>query len=234
MLRGRILRDSGQYDAAEVAFDAAMQSAEHDIPRHDADREVQATRRAASLGGKRPARFTARERAFVVAGCVVLDDGADPALEPVEVARRSLALLPALVRELGWHPAAVAGVTPADLPLADAVARDLGAQVVGAAALDPADRPLLVTVYNARGEEWTKQLARLDRWRAGTTFALFQAGAADGTADVVGTLRSEPSDAAAAAAGALREPAATVALPPEVTALAASPLASWRRRIAAT
>ncbi|HVO35501.1 MAG TPA: tetratricopeptide repeat protein, partial [Gemmatimonadales bacterium] len=75
LLRGRILREAGQYDAAEVAFEGAEQSAEHDLPRREAAREILATRRAAALGGKRPRDFTARERAFAELGAVLLDGG---------------------------------------------------------------------------------------------------------------------------------------------------------------
>jgi len=236
MLRGRILRESGQYDAAEVAFEGAMQSAEHEIPRHDAEREIQATRRAASLGGKRPRRFTPRERAFAEAGCIVLDDGADPAEELPAVLARALAVLPALVRELGWHPAAVAWTLAADAPLAQAVATAAGAQLVAAAALDPADRPLIVTAYNDRGGEWEKQIARLGRWHTGYSFALIQSAAATDTADVVGTLRPVQGSADAYLAGqaALEHPHPVVPPAAEVAELARSHLAAWRRRITAS
>jgi tetratricopeptide (TPR) repeat protein len=234
MLRGRILRESGQYDAAEVAFEGAMQSAEHDIPRHDAEREIQATRRAASLGGRRPRRFTPRERAFADAGCIVLDDGADPAEDLPVVLARALAVLPVLVREIGWHPAAVAWVLAADAPLAQAVATAVGAQLVAAAALDPADRPLIVTAHNDRGEEWGKQIARLGRWHGGYSFALIQSAASPDTADVVGTLRPVhgSADAYLAAQAALEHPQPAVPPADEVAELACSHLATWRRRIA--
>ncbi|HWO90261.1 MAG TPA: tetratricopeptide repeat protein, partial [Gemmatimonadales bacterium] len=81
MLRGRILREAGQYEAALVAFEAAHQSAEHDVPKRDAEREMAATRRAAALGGKRPRDFTARERLFAETGSAVLiaDENGEPA-----------------------------------------------------------------------------------------------------------------------------------------------------------
>src|SRR5437016_6312682 len=44
-LRGRILRDAGRYQAAEVAFEGAAQAAEHREQREEAEREIATTRR---------------------------------------------------------------------------------------------------------------------------------------------------------------------------------------------
>src|SRR5436189_205951 len=44
-LRGRILRDAGRYQAAEVAFEGAAQAAEHGEQREEAEREIASTRR---------------------------------------------------------------------------------------------------------------------------------------------------------------------------------------------
>jgi tetratricopeptide (TPR) repeat protein len=229
MLRGRILREAGQYEAAEVAFEAAVQATEHDIPQRDARREVAATRRAASLGGRRPKAFTPRERGFVESGTVVLAEtlGDDAAGRLATC----LASLPALVRHIGWHPAAVAAVHAADGPLAATVARAIGSDVVNAAALDPGDQPLVVTLLNDGDDEWDRQLARLERWHAGTSFALVQVRGTQPAADVAGgecgagetaTMRQAALDALARSAGA-----ADVT---QASALASSPEAPWRRR----
>jgi len=140
------------------------------------------------------------------------------------------------VRELGWHPAAVAWTLAGDAPLAQAVATATGAQLVAAAALDPADRPLIVTAYNDRGGEWEKQIARLGRWHGGYSFALMQSAAATDTADVVGTLRPVhgSADAYRAAQAALEHPHPVVPPAAEVVELACSHLAAWRRRITAS
>src|SRR6266849_816691 len=75
-LRGRIVRDAGRYQAAEVAFEGAAQAAEHREQREDAEREVVATRRYAFYAPKKPDALSPTERWFADTGAVVLT--ADP------------------------------------------------------------------------------------------------------------------------------------------------------------
>jgi predicted negative regulator of RcsB-dependent stress response len=239
MLRGRILRAAGQYDAAEVAFEGAQQSAEHDVPRREAEREIAATRRAAALGGKRPRHFTARERAFADLGVVLLDRWADEAAPPAPATvppllAACLASLAGLVDAMGWHPAVCSGVLPDDEALTAAVARAIGARALPIAALDPADRPLVVGAWNGGGREWSHQLARLERWKSGYAFALAQAPEITESADVVGTLRGSGDVAALRqqVAQALALPPPGTAVEHDVLVLARSPLARWRTRLA--
>ena len=241
MLRGYILRAAGRYDAAEVAFEGAHQSAEHDVPRREAEREIAATRRSAALGGKKPRHFTARERAFADCGAILLDRAADadaaPTAEDVPpLLSACLTSLAGLVDALKWRPVVCSGVVAEDDALAAAVARAIGAQALPIAALDPADRPLVVTAWNGGGREWGHQLARLDRWRSGYAFALAQAPEVTDSADVIGTLRC-PGDVTALRqqmAQAIALPPAAMAIEPEVVDLARSPLARWRERQSAS
>jgi hypothetical protein len=232
MLRGRILREGGRYDAAEVAFEAAAQATDHDVPRRDAEREVLATRRAAALGGKRPRDFTAREHWFARdGGILLLAPGED---SPGDSLARAVGALVALARELPWRPAAVAGTSADDRDLAEVVAGALGAPALGASALDPADTPLVVTVRNDGREEWTKQLDRLARWRTGYCFALVQRPDIPSGADVVGVGADVPQgDVDRDLTEALRRaPEMAEAPAPEILTLARHPLAAWRRRAA--
>lgn len=236
MLRGRILREAGQFDAAEVAFEGAQQSAEHDIPRRDAEREIAATRRAASLGKKKPREFTEQERVFAQLGAVLLEAG-EPGTGAgrAPVAERLAAGLGAMVQlanVLGWRPAVCAGVQPEDEALAQGLARLVAGQPVTLAALDPADRPLLVTVYNAGAETWARQVGRLDRWKCGYAFALVQEPDVADTADVIGTL-SCPGGARSArdhVHRALHLAGAAAPVSEAAAALARNPLARWRAR----
>jgi len=240
MLRGHILRAAGQYDAAEVAFEGAQQSAEHDVPRREAERELAAPRRSAALGGKKPRHFTARERAFADLGAVLLDREADAGAAPgaadaPPLLAACLVSLAGLVEAIGWHPVVCSGVTAEDDALATAVAQAIGAQAMPIAALDPADRPLVVTVWNGGGREWGRQLARLGRWKSGCAFALAQAPGVTESADVIGTLRC-PGDVTALrrqVTRALTLSRAAAAVEPEILALARSPLALWRARLTA-
>ena len=239
LLRGRILRDAGQYDAAEVAFEGAHQSAVHDVPRREAEREILATRRAAALGKKRPRDFTVRERAFTELGAVLLDGGGD-ALEGGDTAMAALlggwlGAFTRLAGKLGWPVTACCGVLAEDGPLAEAVGRAIGAPVLPAAAVDAGDRPLIVTVHGD-GEEWRKQLARLGRWRSGYSFALTQPAGTLDPADVIGTLRW-PGGVPALhhlAARALVTPLPAVPGEDEIATLARHPLAHWYSRQRAT
>src|SRR2546426_2688709 len=79
-LRGRILREAGRYQAAEVAFEGAAQAAEHGDQRQEAEREILATRRFAFYAPRRPDDLSADERWFAETGAVVL--ARDPAPDP--------------------------------------------------------------------------------------------------------------------------------------------------------
>ena len=233
LLRGRILREAGQYEAAEVAFDAAQQATDHDIPKRDAEREGLATRRAAALGGKRPAAFTVRERVFVETGTAVIDAGKPDAGLSAELLAGCIATLPGLVAAAGWKPAVVASAAGVDGVLALALAKALGAHTAVIAAIDPADRPLIVTLLNDGNAEWAKQAKRLARWSAGATFALVQVPGAPDPADVAGAIRAvSPDDvrAFAGAALALKETELMDAV--EAARLIANAQAPWFRRAA--
>src|SRR5205814_434886 len=80
-LRGRILRDAGRYQAAEVAYEGAAQAAEHTEQRLGAEREIAITRRYAFYAPRRPDDLSPAERWFAETGTVVLapDSGADGA-----------------------------------------------------------------------------------------------------------------------------------------------------------
>jgi len=234
VLRGQILREGGRFDAAEVAFQAATQSTEHDLPRREAEREVLATRRAAALGGRRPRDFTPRERWFFEDGGILLvpepPPGGGSAGLSAAVAT-GLAWLVALAGELRWRPAAVAGASAEDAPLARLLAARFGAVTLGASALDPADLPLVVTMVSDGRDDWAKQLERLARWRSGWSFALQRLPDGPGADVVAMGWETDPTDVSRtierAGAGAR---VAEAPLPPEVVSLARQPLSAWLAR----
>jgi tetratricopeptide (TPR) repeat protein len=233
LLRGRILREAGQYEAAEVAFDAVQQATEHDIPKRDAEREALTTRRAAALGGKRPASFTMRERVFVETGTAVMDAGRPDAGLTPELLAGCIAALPVVVRDASWRPAVVASAAGVDGVLAQAVAKALGASTTMIAAIDPVDRPLIVTLMNDGNAEWAKQARRLSRWSAGATFALIQVPGVADPADIAGAVRAVTADEVRAVAGAaLALPMSRAADIAETARLASNAQAPWRRRAA--
>jgi Flp pilus assembly protein TadD len=70
-LRGKILRTSGQFMAAEVAFAGAAEAAEFPEQKAEAEHQIQITRRFAHFG-RRPAELNEQERWFAEQGTVFL------------------------------------------------------------------------------------------------------------------------------------------------------------------
>src|SRR5213593_537935 len=99
-LRGRILRDAGRYQAAEVAYEGAAQAAEHREQRTAAEQEIAITRRYAFYAPRRPEVLTPAERWFAETGTVVLaSDDAAGVPPPASLA----AAFVDLVRDSGWR-----------------------------------------------------------------------------------------------------------------------------------
>ncbi|MGH7657806.1 MAG: hypothetical protein ACREL6_06185, partial [Gemmatimonadales bacterium] len=74
LVRGRVLREAGRYQAAEVAFTGARESAEFPEQRHEASLEIARTHRYAAFSG-RPAVLSAARRWFAETGGAVLNHG---------------------------------------------------------------------------------------------------------------------------------------------------------------
>ncbi len=139
-LRGRILRDAGRYQAAEVAYEGAAQAAEHAEQRVAAEREIAATRRYAFYAPRRPDGLTPAERWFAETGTVVL--ASDEAAVVPDDASLGAAFLD-LARDSGWRFGQVVALGPA-LPVWHSMADALGAPLVTRTGFDPAACPLVV------------------------------------------------------------------------------------------
>src|SRR6059036_2590194 len=139
-LRGRILRDAGRYQAAEVAYEGAAQAAEHAEQRAAAEREIAATRRYAFYAPRRPDGLTPAERWFAETGSVVLAAAAGG--DVPDDATLVHAFLD-LASDSGWRFGQVVTVGPA-LPAWQALARSLNAPLVAPIAFDPEAAPLVV------------------------------------------------------------------------------------------
>src|SRR5216684_834684 len=102
-LRGRILRDAGRYQAAEVAFEGAAQAAEHADQRTGAEREIAVTQRYAFYAPRRPDELAPAERWFAETGAVVLaSDAAPHAPDDATLAAAFLDLAGASGRSSAW------------------------------------------------------------------------------------------------------------------------------------
>src|SRR5438034_8062500 len=139
-LRGRILRDAGRYQAAEVAYEGAAQAAEHREQRVAAEREIAATRRYAFYAPRRPDGLTPAERWFAETGTVVL--ASDDATAVPDDASLAAAFVD-LARDSGWRFGQIVALGPT-LPVWRTLADALGAPLVTRTGFDPAACPLVV------------------------------------------------------------------------------------------
>jgi tetratricopeptide (TPR) repeat protein len=197
-LRGRILRDAGRFQAAEVAFEGAAQAAEHREQREDSEREILATRRYGFYAPRKPDDLSPAERWFAETGIVVL------APDPGPVPPSDEALVQAFLEvaaDSGWRFGQVVASGPT-LAVWDTLAQGLGAALVDRAAFDAAACPLVVAPAPQPADPgWSALAAAVERHAAGLVFVLEHAAnpAATGTdaraggADIIGVL----TDAAA-------------------------------------
>ena len=186
-LRGRILRDAGRYQAAEVAFEGAAQAAEHAEQRDEAEREIVATRRYAFYAPRRPADLSPAERWFAETGAVVLAPDPGPTAPSDAVLVRAFA---ELAHDRGWEFGQVIALGP-DTPAFAELARALAAPLVGGHAYDEERIPLIAAPRVLTGDGlWTACIQTIRRRGAGLVFVLEHPADAASTADadVIGVL----------------------------------------------
>src|SRR5438876_4301942 len=168
-LRGRILRDAGRYQAAEVAFEGAAQAAEHGEQREEAEREIATTRRYGFYAPRRPDQLSPAERWFADTGTVVLTPAAGP------VAPSDAVLVKAffeVARDSGWRFGQVVALGPLR-PAWEDLARALDAPLVARTAFDPEATPLVVAERPLAADASWVQLGAAVRERvAGLLFVL--------------------------------------------------------------
>jgi len=186
-LRGRILREAGRYAAAEVAFEAAAQAAEHREQREEAEREILATQRYAFWAPRRPDDLQPAERWFADTGAVVLA----PVPGPVPPSDEALAkAFVELAHDSGWRFGQVVAMGPS-LSVWTPLAEGLGAPLLGGDAFDPHAVPLVAALRPLAPEAgWAGLVAAITEARAGLVFVLEHPAESPGAvaADVIGVL----------------------------------------------
>src|SRR5437870_3221423 len=185
-LRGRILRDAGRYQAAEVAYEGAAQAAEHREQRVAAEREIAATRRYAFYAPRRPDGLTPAERWFAETGTVVL--ASDDATAVPDDASLAAAFVD-LARDSGWRFGQIVALGPT-LPVWRTMAATLGAPLVTRTGFDPAACRLVVAQRSQHADtSWSTLTAAVAEHATGLVFVLehLPEPAASG-ADVIGVL----------------------------------------------
>jgi Tfp pilus assembly protein PilF len=212
LLRGRILRDAGEFFAAEVAFEAAAHSATHDDQRAEALWEIDITRRFGAFTPRRPRELTLPERWFARHGAVVLASapgGGAP------TTRDLVATMVDLVHDRMWSFGQLLAVEsdPAWEPLIES----LHLPVAPPTEIDVDRIPLLIAQRPAVGDAaWAAARAQIDATRRGTTFVAWHPLETAPDVDIVGGLEQsgEPLPLLPNAAGALvmaQHPGARVA-----------------------
>jgi tetratricopeptide (TPR) repeat protein len=183
-LRGRILRDAGRYQAAEVAYEGAAQAADHADQRAAAEREIAVTQRYAFYAPRRPDELTPAERWFAETGAVVL--AADEAPHVPDDATLAAAFLD-LARDSGWRFGQVVPLGPA-LPVWRTLAEALRAPLVARTGFDPSRCPLVVAQCPQPADAaWATLTAAVADHAAGLVFVLEHAPEpASASADVIG------------------------------------------------
>lgn len=168
-LRGRILREAGRYQAAEVAFEGAAQSAEHAEQRAEAEREILITRRYGFYAPRKPQDLSPAERWFADTGTIVLTP------DPGPVAPGDETLVEAfleLAHDRGWRFGQVVAAGPT-LPVWTALAEQLGAPLVARAGFDAGAHPLLVAPRPLSVETgWPALAAAVAEAESGLAFVL--------------------------------------------------------------
>jgi tetratricopeptide (TPR) repeat protein len=191
-LRGRVLRDAGRYQAAEVAFEGAAEAAEHDEQREEAEREIGVTRRYALHAPRRPDKLTDAERWFAETGGVVLASASARSTPDDASLVDGLVLL---ARDRRWHLGqlvVLGGGGPNHVwkDLGD----KLGVTVTGADRLDLDRIPLAVAARPSPGmPEWDGPVHDIRAGARGLIFTLetdTESRLAD-VPDVAGALRHE-------------------------------------------
>ena len=188
-LRGKVLREAGRYQAAEVAFEAAAQSAEHDEQWNEAADEIAITRRYALYAPRKPADLGSAERWFAETGAPLL-------CLPGGTASPDDATLAGALGELavdsGWRFGQVVVLGERPTGIWEALAARLRAPLVSRAGFDPAAVPLVIGARPRPDDaEWASAVAAVDAHNSGLVFVLEHPAAGPATADLIGVLTDE-------------------------------------------
>ena len=144
ILRGRILRDSGELYAAEVAFEGARHSASHDAQQTVIEHEIAITRRAGAYPPTWIRKPTEGETWFAEHGAVVIATETSDRIPTDDELEQGLI---ELIGDRGWSFGELA--TPDDPARWKGLAEALDLNIVPLRELNPDRTPLLVSIHPA-------------------------------------------------------------------------------------
>lgn len=185
-LRGRILREQGEFYAATVAFEAAMHSATHDEQRDAIDHEIDVTQRMGDFAPRRPRDLTAAERFFAEHGSVVI------AAAVADEAPSDEGVIDGFVRltqDRDWQFGVVVEAGQTHVAAAR-IAEALDLPRVPLADFDIDRVPLLVADAPPHDAGWTAAVEAIAERGAGVSFVAWHPLADTPEADVIGGLEA--------------------------------------------
>ncbi len=185
-LRGQILRESGEFYAATVAFQAAMHSATHEGQRSEIQREVLVTQRLGDFAPRRPHELTHAERWFAEHGAVVLA-ATDDATPSAPTSEELIDTFVKLARDRDWSFGQIVGLE--NDPQCAILAGEFGLAVEALDRIDPERVPLVVAQRPPEDDpRWESATTQVRDEKRGAIFVVWHPVDARTNADVVGGL----------------------------------------------
>jgi tetratricopeptide (TPR) repeat protein len=186
VLRGKILREAGEYYAAEVAFEGALHSATHREQETNIRNEILITRRRGAFAPSWAQRLTQAEEWFARYGAIVIATAERPTPPRVEELVEGFL---ELARDLGWQFGQIVAAGPS--PAARSLAAGLSARLDASPDLDPDRVPLLFTEDPSEHDEsWRRARDLIGSTGRGMSMTLHHPIDVPSEVDLVGALTS--------------------------------------------
>lgn len=182
LLRGRILRDAGEYYAAEVAFEGALHSATHADQEKRIQEEIYVTRRRGAFAPAWVQPLTAAQEWFALYGAVVLGSEPGEASPTVPQLVRALA---DLIDDRGWD---FKQLLVEDVDACAPELRDLNIALGQWDDIDPQLVPLVVADTINQDMRWLRACEVVYTSGRGATFVFHHPVEEPAAADIVGGL----------------------------------------------
>jgi tetratricopeptide (TPR) repeat protein len=182
LLRGRILRDAGEYYAAEVAFEGALHSATHADQEHRIREEIHVTRRRGAFAPAWVQALTPAQEWFALHGAVVLaSEASDRAPTDQELFEAMLQL----TSDRGWE---FGQILVQDPDSCSPVLQTFGVEIATWDKIDPRSVPLVTASELNQDPFWRKACDLVHESGRGATMVVRHPLDRPAAVDIVGEL----------------------------------------------